>query len=193
MARKLDSKKPNVVPWLLGGGVVLFVLIMSAKASAASSTSLPEGEGAAGGGDGGGGGGGGGSGGSSRSTRPPNVSGDPAGYDTKLWPTGLPVRLGLNVLGYKISAMSAPLSSAGDMAVVKTFQADWNSVVAGVASKKVPVPPAGAKPVYLASIKGRLDVDGVANAATLNALEIAMANQHSNNLHWQSAVTKAKA
>ncbi len=84
---------------------------------------------------------------------PPNTSGNPKGYNTKLFPNHRSVRRALRRLGYKVglSNVKAPTG------VIRRFQKDYN----------------------ICSIKrhpawGVLKIDSIAGIHTLNALEIAL-------------------
>lgn len=140
--------------------------------------------------DGGGGGGGGGSG-SRASGNPPNSSGDPQGYNTTLYPSPSPVRLGLKLVGYPVPFSSEtlnPNSQPNDE--VSRFQREWNRVIKGIDAGRVKLPSSPSEPVWVARLRGSLDTDGIAGKNTLNALEIAVAN-HAKNLNWRSLVTEA--
>lgn len=83
---------------------------------------------------------------------PPNTSGDPAGYNTEMFPGAVAVRQWLVNLGYSVTLDNVALVKN---ASVKKFQADYNKV-----SKHHPN-------------MGTLLVDGTAGKNTLNAIEIA--------------------
>lgn len=84
---------------------------------------------------------------------PPNTSGDPKSYNTKLFPNHRSVRRALRRLGYKVGLANAKPPSG----VTRKFQKDYN----------------------ICSIKrhpawGILKIDSIAGIHTLNALEIAL-------------------
>lgn len=84
---------------------------------------------------------------------PPNTSGDPKGYNTKLFPNHRSVRRALRRLGYRVNLANAKAPSG----IVRRFQKGYN----------------------ICSIKrhpawGILKIDGVPGVHTLNALEIAL-------------------
>jgi hypothetical protein len=84
---------------------------------------------------------------------PPNTSGDPKGYNAKLFPNHRSVRRALRRLGYKVNLANVKTPSG----IVRRFQKGYN----------------------ICSIKrhpawGLLKIDGVAGVHTLNALEIAL-------------------
>ncbi|MFV8750357.1 hypothetical protein ACNOYE_07385 [Nannocystaceae bacterium ST9] len=151
--------------------------------------------------DGGGGGGtpdvkpdgGGGAKGKRASGKPPNASNDPAGYDTALYPSPAPVRLGFKLLGYAITYGSEGLNpDSKPHPEVTKFQREWNRVIQGIDAGSVDLPASPSQPVWIDRLRGLLDTDGIAGKNTLNALEIAVAN-HSRNLNWREAVKQAGA
>jgi hypothetical protein len=141
-----------------------------------------------------GGGGGGGSKSGTRATgKPPNSSNDPAGYNTKLYPSPSPVRLGFKLLGYSVAAGSESLNPNSEPnPEVAKFQREWNRVIKGIDRGYVKLPASPTQPVWIDRLRGLLDTDGIAGKNTLNALEIAVAN-HARNLNWRDAVKQAGA
>jgi hypothetical protein len=119
---------------------------------------------------------------------PPNVSGDPAGYNSGLWSDPRPVRQALAVLGYSIElGLTNPIPSG----VATKFQRDWNTVANAIWSGLIARP--GGPGPWPAALRGVLDPDGSAGKATHNAIEIAYRNQGQNSLVWQQIVQQAKA
>lgn len=141
-----------------------------------------------------GGGGGGGGGGSSRtraSGNPPNSSNDPQGYNTELYPSPSPVRLGLKLLGYSVPLGTESLNPNSEPnPEVSRFQREWNRVIKGIDGGLVKLPASPKIPVWVDRLRGLLDTDGIAGKNTLNALEIAVAN-HAHNLNWRDSVKVA--
>lgn len=96
------------------------------------------------------------------SGNPPNISGDPDGYNTERWPNTQAACMGGGALGYAFY----PDCSAGNLtsnlqftkAIVKKFQGDYN---------KIALHPGWG------GIRGKLDVDGVVGVNTFNAMEAA--------------------
>lgn len=147
-----------------------------------------------------GGGGGGGtdsvpdSGGKTRAIgKPPNMSGDPQGYNTKVWPSPSPVRLAFKAHGYDMPYSQDAITNASKPhdEVVRRFQRDWNKVINGIDAGKVGLPSDPKDALALRSLRGLLDDDGVPGKNTLNALEIASANLGKNGLRWPDLVKEA--
>ncbi len=137
-------------------------------------------------------GGGGGSRGRA-SGKPPNSSGDPEGYNTELYPSPAPVRLGLKLVGYPVPYSSETLNpNSKANADVTRFQREWNRVIQGIDSGSVKLPSSPPEPKWVERLRGSLDTDGIAGKNTLNALEIAVAN-HARNLNWRDLVKQAGA
>ena len=86
-------------------------------------------------------------------TPPPNVSGDPAGYNSTLYPDVMSVRKGLNFLGYPVVN---DIQTAIPPSVVKQYQGDHNQAAI----------------LGFGDAVGWLNEDGVPGAYTLRALEI---------------------
>ncbi len=137
--------------------------------------------------------GGGGDGGSKRATgKLPNPSGDPAGYNTELFPAPLPVRLTMKLLGYSVPFSTDSLyENEQPNAEVSRFQREWNKVIKAIDAGKIKLPASPAEPKWTGYLRGVLDVDGVAGKQTLNGLEIAAHNQGQNSLKWSELVSKA--
>jgi hypothetical protein len=130
--------------------------------------------------------------------KPPNISGDPEGYNSEIWAGPFPVRSAFAVIGYPVSM------SPEDMNVglggpdpknpqpnphVTQFQKDWNKVANAVAGglkieSKTAIP-------LISKYTGKLDVDGIAGPNTLNGLEIAWRNQFDSNVGWPALVKEA--
>lgn len=136
-------------------------------------------------------GGGGGKAGTRASGNPPNSSNDPQGYNTELYPSPSPVRLGLKLIGYSVATGSETLNpDSQPNEEVRRFQREWNRVIKGIDAGVVKLPGSPKIPLWTERLRGLLDTDGVAGKNTLNALEIAVAN-HAHNLNWRTSVTTA--
>lgn len=105
------------------------------------------------------------------SARPPNISDDPAGYNTKLWRDNNDVVNALHLLGYQ-----------GQIDVMlQQFQANWNRVASNVMTNVERFGDISFKHVPA----GLVIVDGKPGPQSLNALEIALENQRwSEDLAW---------
>jgi hypothetical protein len=136
-----------------------------------------------------------GGGGSTRARaigKPPNVSGDQAGYNTQRYPSPGPVRLTMTVLGYKVEYNNKTLVPDGQgNAEVNRFQVEWNKVIHGLDSGSVKFPTPVDDSSKLAAFRGLLDADGIPGKNTLNAMEIAFNNQLKNKMSWTSLVKQA--
>lgn len=119
------------------------------------------------------------------SSPPPNVSGDPAGYNTQMFPASSAVRSGFQSLGY-----STRTDPVGVHPSTRAFQEDYNAIAAGLASGAV-VPPAEVAPAVVALFRGHLDTDGIAGRYTLRALEIALMYLQAGG-RWYPLVQQAK-
>ena len=102
--------------------------------------------------------------------RPPNISGDPVGYNTKLWPDYDAVGEALLAIGYR---------DRDGNTMTRQFQTAWNGVVSGLASS----PDRFSENDFAVVPRGLVKVDGAPGPQTLNALEIALANQQ-RGLDW---------
>ena len=100
---------------------------------------------------------------------PPNLSNDPAGYNTVLFPGPMAVRQWFINLGYSVLLKDTPLKRNRS---VKKFQKDYNKV-----SKR---PGNGSM--------GTLVVDGTAGRNTLNAVEIASMQVKTKQMSWNNIV-----
>lgn len=128
-------------------------------------------------------GGGSGGGGSPRPSPPPNVSGDPKGFNTAMLGTPAKVRSAYETLGY-----STPnASNLGPS--TRSFQADYNAVSKAFAAGTLTLPNA---PAVAELVRGTLAVDGDPGTNTLRALEIALLIKQSGAL-WYPLVTQARA
>lgn len=104
---------------------------------------------------------------------PPNTSGDPAGYNTKMFPGALAVRQWFINLGYSVTLVPDALVKNSS---VKKFQQDYNAVSAAIKENM-----------------GTLLVDGTAGKNTLNAVEIAWSlATHVYKMSWSGLVKAAK-
>ncbi len=118
----------------------------------------------------------------------PNISGDPAGYNTKAYPNFLAFRNGLNMLGYGVELKDEKPPASK----VRAFQNDWNEVSAGVARGVVKGPWAFKPRGYHYVKGGKIGADGVPGKDVANALQIGQANLAAGRA-WQSMVAQAKA
>lgn len=126
--------------------------------------------------------------------KPPNISKDPAGYNTALFPNPTPVRVVLTRVGYSVPWDGGSLVPDGKAnPEVTKFQNDWNRVIEGIDLGRVKLPTAVAESAKLAYFRGRLAADGIPGKNTLNALEIAMVNQESNKVKWYDLVKQARS
>lgn len=112
--------------------------------------------------------------------RPPNVSGDRAGYNTRMFRDGKDVARSLRYLGYTFG-------NDGD-ALIRLFQQNWNRVV-----NRIDYIPGRFRDVPFTYVpSGYLSVDGIIGPHTLNALEIALINQRMNAaLSWENVFNMA--
>lgn len=118
--------------------------------------------------------------------KPPNITNDPAGYNTELWPRPAPIRLAMLSQGYSVRASEKPLSPDDTPhAQVTQLQADWNKVIRGIDRGKVKLPSKVSKPKLLKHYRGLLVVDGLVGKNTLNALEVIMTNYTENAVFWK--------
>jgi len=108
--------------------------------------------------------------------RPPNISGDPAGYNTRTFRDEDDVGHALQYLGYQ---------SPDGNAMIRRFQRHWNLVISRLA-----IVPDRYRNIQFAHIpQGNLRVDGKIGPHTLNALEIAMVNQRTSpQLGWPNVI-----
>lgn len=108
--------------------------------------------------------------------RPPNISGDPAGYNTQMFRNENDVGMALQYLGYR---------SPDGNAMLRKFQQHWNLVISRIAYvpdryRNIPFPHVP---------QGNLRVDGDIGPHSLNALEIAIVNQRLNEqLAWPNVI-----
>ena len=108
---------------------------------------------------------------------PPDISRDPAGYNTSLWPDEDAVARALVYLEYK---------GSNGRGLLRSFQSEWNYVVQRVAGDP------SFKGIDWARVPvGNLVADGNIGPRTLNALEIAAMNQD-NGVSWKGLVHSAK-
>lgn len=122
---------------------------------------------------------------------PPNISGDPEGYNTKIFASPFPVRQAMAVLGYDVAYFDGdgkPIETAAPGPQVRNFSQDYNRVSSAVTAGKVSVPgDAVSKPTGV--IAKPLDVPG---ETFLRALEIAYLNQQNKGIGWTGLVSEAK-
>lgn len=111
---------------------------------------------------------------------PPNISDDPAGYNTKLFRDEGDVAKALLYIGY--------LSEDGN-AMIRRFQRHWNGVISQIAS----VPDRYSSINFAVIPQGNVIVDGLIGPQTLNALEAAIINQRMvPELSWNNVVQMTK-
>lgn len=143
-------------------------------------------------------GGGSGGGGSSKkggraSGNPPNISGDPQGYNTTRFSSPAPVRLTMIFLGFKVEHNDQTLVPNNQPnPEVMRFQREWNRVIRGIDSGRVKFPADMDDPL-LKNLRGVLTEDGIPGKNTLNALEIASNTmvRHPLTLRWGQLVEMA--
>jgi hypothetical protein len=103
--------------------------------------------------------------------KPPNVSGDPEGYNTQRYPHPGSVRLTMTALGYKVEYNAETLvPNNKPHPEVTRFQNDWNRVIRGLDSGKVIFPSGVSDPSMFKPFRGLLDADGIPGKNTLNAM-----------------------
>lgn len=108
--------------------------------------------------------------------RPPNISGDPLGYNSYLFRSEPDVAQSLQYLGYK---------SPDGNAMIRSFQRHWNLVISRLALS----PDRYRDIQFPRQPQGNLQVDGEIGPNTLNAIEVAMINQRlSSDLAWPNVV-----
>lgn len=123
--------------------------------------------------------------------KPPNMSGDPEGYNTTRFNAPGPVRLTMILLGYKVDANGETLVPNNQPnAEVMRFQREWNRVIRGLDSGKVK-PPSVDKTSLLKLLRGLLDEDGIPGKNTLNGLEIAISVALNSLTKWSTIVGQA--
>ncbi|MCA9686020.1 MAG: hypothetical protein KC457_27860 [Myxococcales bacterium] len=125
------------------------------------------------------------------SGNPPNMSGNPEGYNTKLFPSPLAVRIAMKALGYSVEIEGEPLVGFAEThGEVQHFQEDWNTVIKAIDRGKVKLSKNVPEYKYLAMYRGLLTVDDVPGKYTLRAVEIAARNKLINSVSF-SALRKA--
>ena len=108
--------------------------------------------------------------------RPPNISGDQAGYNTRSFRDEEDVGKALQYLGYQ---------SPDGNAMIRQFQRHWNLVISRIAM----VPDRYREIQFIHIPQGNLRVDGQIGPHTLNALEIAIVNQRTTpRLGWPNII-----
>ena len=129
----------------------------------------------------------GGTGGGVASGNPPNMSGNPEGYNTKLFPSPLAVRIAMKALGYSVEIEGEPLVGYAEThGEVQRFQNDWNTVIKAIDRGKVKLPKDVPEYKYLAMYRGLLTVDDVPGKYTLRAIEIAARNKLINSVSFSA-------
>lgn len=107
--------------------------------------------------------------------RPPNVSGNSARYNTKLFRSEGDVAAALNYIGYQ---------SPDGNAMLRRFQRDWNFV-----SNRIAMSPMLYADITFAYLpQGIVKQDGEIGPQSLNALEVAVVNQRMADLPWHELV-----
>ena len=102
--------------------------------------------------------------------QPPNISGDPKGYNTQMWEGLENVAHAYRFLGYQ---------GSDGIGITRQFQGDWNRV-----SQRVATNPNFQAFDWRHVPQGNVIVDGDPGPQTLNALEVAIANQ--DVIPWQN-------
>ncbi len=102
--------------------------------------------------------------------QPPNISGDPKGYNSQMWEGLENVAHAFRFLGYQ---------GSDGIGITRQFQGDWNRV-----SQRVATNPNFQAFDWNHVPQGNVIVDGDPGPQTLNALEVAIANQ--NVIPWQN-------
>ena len=126
-------------------------------------------------------------GGGVASGNPPNMSGNPEGYNTKLFPSPLAVRIAMKALGYSVEIEGEPLMGYAEThGEVQRFQNDWNTVIKAIDRGKVKLPKDVPEYKYLAMYRGLLTVDDVPGKYTLRAIEIAARNKLINGVGFSA-------
>lgn len=123
--------------------------------------------------------GGGGGGGSSKKKppRPPNMTGNPQGYNTTMFPGFPQVHQAFESLGYSVGPDTGKHPRQGG---VTQFQKDWNAVSRASKSGKIP---------SYEYIIGELDEGEKAGKNTLRALEIVTYHQNKASFPpWKTGV-----
>lgn len=124
--------------------------------------------------------------------RPPNVTGDPAGYDTTSFPNPAAVRLVLKGMGYDVEYSQDPLATNDDPhPEVRKFQKQWNQVIRGLDSGRVKFKPNPPNPAWLKHFRGLLVEDGIPGKNTLNGMHIAFGNVARNLTLWSTLTKQA--
>jgi hypothetical protein len=109
---------------------------------------------------------------------PPNITGNPAGYNTKLFQSDQQVVNILSELGYAWEGeQKFDFSRA-----VRQFQADYNAL-----SNSIPAKRRLQDVTWVRVPRGHLVADGSVGPVTLNALEIALVNQR-GGVSWEQAI-----
>ena len=94
--------------------------------------------------------------------KPPNITGNPQGYNSELWSRPGPIRLAMISQGYSVRANEQPLSPDDTPhAHVTQLQADWNKVIRGIDSGKVKLPKDVDESKLLKHYRGLLVIDGI--------------------------------
>lgn len=108
--------------------------------------------------------------------RPPNISADRGGYNTRTFRDEADVAHALQYLGYR---------SPDGSAMIRRFQRHWNLVISRIAM----VPDRYREIQFVHIPQGNLRVDGKIGPNTLNAIEIAMINQRTApQLGWPNVI-----
>ncbi len=118
--------------------------------------------------------------------KPPNITGNSAGYNTELWGRPGPIRLALISQGYSVRANEQPLSPDDTPhAQITQLQSDWNKVIRGIDSGKVKLPKDASESKLLKHYRGLLVIDGIVGKNSLNALEVILTNYTKNAIFWK--------
>jgi hypothetical protein len=113
--------------------------------------------------------------------RPPNISDNPAGYNTRMFRREEDIVAALSALGYG--------GTTDAHAILRQFQGDWNLVVQRIAY----VPDRYREIVFAHLPEGLVIVDGKLGPQSLNALEIAIINQNASpSLSWGNVMSMVR-
>lgn len=105
--------------------------------------------------------------------RPPNITDDPKGWNTRMWRTRGDVVEALQLLGYQNGNM------------LHRFQQNWNRVSMTISRS----PDRYASVPFAVKPSGLIRIDGEPGTDTVNALEIAIINQRSHpELAWPNII-----
>ncbi len=123
--------------------------------------------------------------------KPPNISGNPLGYNQKVFGSEFAIKMAFAVLGYGINPFDKTYEGVPEIinpAIVKQFQRDYNALSSyGVDGQKY-------DGISVPSDFGYVETDGNIGPETLNALEHALSWAKISALggRWQNAADLAR-